>query len=321
MTRVLIPLAATVAVFAFPAHSRGQHWTQCPDGSWVKKWDYDKLCTTSTSDSSTSSSTDTAQTSDPAPALKTSTSSTSTSSSTSTGYAEMATGSNGLAPKSFNWLGRTWTNRNGMVWNTKVPYAVRLASGAIRFELHDTPNDRGPNDADFKRRAEIGTSVAWPNGKDIWFAFSVKDVITGGDLTKLGQTVNQFQSTDGSSPAFANRLQYCGDASPSKVCLVQTTRLTGGSTKTVGKGAYSLGEWHDVVNHVRFSSTGNGIVETWLDGKLITRWTGSFGGSDGLRLGDYGAPLAGMTHVREYKNISAFPSTTDLSGRVANPPV
>ena len=232
----------------------------------------------------------------------------------------MATGSNGLVPKSFNWLGRSWTNRNGMVWNTHVPYAVRLATGAIRFELHDTPSDRGPNDADFKRRAEIGTSVAWPNGKDIWFAFSVKDVITGGDLTKVGQTLNQFQSTDGSSPAFANRLQYCGDASPSKICLVQTTRLTGGSTKTVGKGAYSLGQWHDVVNHIRFSSSGNGIVETWLDGKLITRWTGSFGGSDGLRLGNYGAPLGGMTQVREYKNISPFPSTNDLSARVSNPP-
>lgn len=209
---------------------------------------------------------------------------------------------------------------NGHAWNDQSMDTVCLGSGYAKFVLKDSPYYRGPNDDDHKRRAEIGTPVAWPMDQDIWFAFSVRDTITGGDITQLGQTLNQFQSTDGSSPAFANRIQYCGDASPSKVCLVQTTRLTGGSTKTVGKGAYSLGEWHDVVNRIRFSASGNGVVETWLDGKLITSWTGAFGGSDGLRIGDYGAPLGGMTHVQEYKNISAFPSTTSLFYRVTNPP-
>ena len=319
MTRVLIAIAATAAVFAFPAHSRGQHWTQCPDGSWVKKWDYDKLCVTSASDSSSSSSTDAARVSEPAP--ETSTDSTSiTTSSTSTTYAQLDTAADGLTPKYLNWGGHKWSHRNGLVWNTKVPYAVMLKSNALRFELHDTPSDRGPNDADFKRRAEIGTNVSWPTGRDIWFAYSVKTTITGGDITKLGNTQNQFQSTDGSSPAFSNRLQYCGAASPSKACLVQTTRLTGGSTKTVGKGAYSLGVWHDVVDRVHFSAGGDGFVQTWLDGKLITDWHGAFGGSDGLRLGIYGAPLGGMSIVQEFKNISAFPSTTSLASRVTNPP-
>ena len=227
-------------------------------------------------------------------------------------FAPPPLGSDGLANKYFEWDGRQWSNRNGMVWNDRVPYAVGLADGRLRFELHDTVNDRGPNDPDHKRRCEIGTNVNWPDD-GFWFAFSVKTDIIGGDLTDLGNTLNQFQSTDGSSPAFANRLQYIDG----KVYMVQTARPTGGSSKTIGKGLFELGVPHDVVNYINFR---DGVAKTWLDGKLITDWRGAFGGSDGLRLGSYGAPLGGMKIVQEYANISAFPSAASLEGRIANPP-
>lgn len=229
-------------------------------------------------------------------------------------YSPPPIGADGLA-NSFTALGHKWSERNGMAWNTACPYAVGIAGDRLRFELHDTPNDRGPNDPDHKRRCEIGTNVAWPN-TGFWFAYSVKTQIIGGDITDLGNTQNQFQSTDGSSPAYANRMQY-DSGSPSKVSLVQTARPTGGSSKEVGKGVYTLDEWHDVVNYIDFAA---GVAKTWLDGELITDFKGTFGGSDGLRLGIYGAPLGGMKIVQEYANVSAFPSAADLSGRVSNPP-
>lgn len=219
--------------------------------------------------------------------------------------------------KSTTFIGHNWSMRNGIAWNSQTPYAACLGDGYARFELRDTPYDHGANDASKKRRAEIGTNVAWQNGVEYWFAYSIKAVAVGGNQTKMGDTQNQFQSTDGSSPAFSNRLQYC---SGGPMCLVQTTRLTGGSTIKRGSGVFTLGAWHDVVDRIKFDPAGNGLVQTWLDGKLITNWSGAFGGSSGLRIGAYGQPLGGMVLVWEYKNISPFPSTASLYGRVLSPP-
>ena len=232
-----------------------------------------------------------------------------------------AAASNGLVPQQgHQWNGRSWSIRAGMVWNKAVPHAVCLGDNYARFELRDTPNDRGPNDAAKKRRAEIGTDAGYRNGTTYWVAYSFKLHVEGIN-TKLGNTLDQFQDPEGSSPSISHRIVACS-ASSSRACLRTTTRVSGDSTISRGEVPISLDTPHDLV--MRFQMGALGFQETYLDGKLVSSYRGVIGSTRkdgyGLRIGAYGAPLGGMTLVWEYRNLTPLASTADLSARIAAPP-
>lgn len=233
------------------------------------------------------------------------------------------TGPNGLVQATgYPWHGRKYKMANGMAWNTKVPYAVRLGTDSdyARFELRDTPNDHGPNDPAKKRRCEMGTEAGWKNGVTYWFAFSFRVHVDGLNKS-LGQTLTQFQDPEGSSPSIAHRIQY-DDKVPGKVILNTTTRVSGGSTISRGKVPLSLDTDHDLV--IEFQMGANGFERTWLDGKMVSEYHGVIGSTRkdgyGFRFGCYGAPLSGMTVVQEYKNFAPYASTADQSARISAPP-
>ncbi|HEX8841586.1 MAG TPA: heparin lyase I family protein [Sphingomicrobium sp.] len=212
---------------------------------------------------------------------------------------------------------------NGTAWNSKTPYAVCLGttSDYVRFELRDTTNDHGANDASFKRRAEIGTNANYMNGTTYWMAYSVKAHVNGLNKS-LGNTFDQFQDPLGSSPSISHRLVYCGG----QACLLTTTRFdedgAGGATVNRGQVPFTLDTPHDIV--VQFQMGANGFEKTYLDGKLVSQYSGPIGtkvgDNYGLRIGTYGAPLSGMSIVQEYKNIAPFPSTASLSSRLTSSP-
>ena len=228
-----------------------------------------------------------------------------------------------VGSKSVQWNGKKFKMANGRAWNSATGYAVCLGSNNdyVRFELRDTSNDHGPNDASTKRRAEIGNDAGYKNGVTYWMAYSIKSTVNG--LNKnLGNTMDQFQDPEGSSPSISHRLVNCS----SGACLNTTTRYNqdgaGGKTVSRGQVPFSLGVTHDLV--MEFQMGKNGFQKTYLDGKLVSEYHGPIGSSVqdgyGLRLGTYGAPLTGMSIIQEYKNIAPFPSTSSLNGRLSNAP-
>lgn len=230
-----------------------------------------------------------------------------------------------VGSKSVTWNGRKYKMANGRAWNSQTPYAVCLGSSNdyVRFELRDTSNDHGPNDASSKRRAELGTQAGYKNGVTYWVAYSTKAHVNG--LNKnLGQTMDQFQDPEGSSPSISHRLVNC--SSPGGACMNTTTRYnqdgSGGKTVSRGQVPFALDVPHDIV--MQFQMGSNGFQKTWLDGKLVSDYKGPIGSSrqDGydLRFGTYGAPISGMSIVQEYKNFSAFGSTASLSNRITSRP-
>ena len=226
---------------------------------------------------------------------------------------------------SVSWLGKKFKMANGRAWNGATPYAVCLGSSNdyARFELRDTSNDHGPNDASTKRRAEIGNNADYRNGVTYWMAYSVRVHVDGLNKS-LGNTMDQFQDPEGSSPSISHRLVNC--SSPGGACLNTTTRYNqdgaGGKTVSRGQVPFALDTTHDLV--MQFQMGKNGFQKTWLDGKLVSDYQGPIGSavkdSYGLRIGTYGAPLSGMTIVQEYRNIAPFPSTASLDKRIASKP-
>jgi len=212
---------------------------------------------------------------------------------------------------------------NGRAWNTVTPHAVCLGTNSdyARFELRDSTYDHGPNDPSLKRRAEIGNNAGYRNGVTYWMAYRVRAHVEGLNRSP-GNTMDQFQDPLGSSPSISHRLVYC-TSSPSLACLRTTTRYdedgAGGATISRGEAPFALDMPHDIV--VQFQMGANGFEKTWLDGQLVSQYSGPIGTtmSDGygLRIGTYGQPLSGMSIVQEYKNIAPFPSTTNLAARTA----
>ena len=239
-------------------------------------------------------------------------------STSSTSCQTPAAGSTGVT-----WLGKKWKMANGRAWNNNTPYAVCLGSTSdyVRFELRDTSYDHGANDPSTKRRAEIGVDPGYVNGVTYWMAYSIKSHVNG--LNKnLGNTMDQFQDPLGSKPSISHRLVYCGG----QACLLTTTRYdedgSGGLTVDRGQVPFALDTAHDIV--VQFQMGANGFEKTWLDGKLVSQYTGPIGTTKGdgygLRIGTYGAPITGMSIVQEYKNLAPLASTASLASRVTGAP-
>jgi len=227
-------------------------------------------------------------------------------------------GKDGLSPRNgMLWNGHSWGNNSGQTWNLETPYAVGLGDGRLRFELRDTPNDHGMNDPDNKRRAEIGSADDFVNGKEYWFAYSI--LVDVENLNNsLGNSLMQIHWPSGASPALAARLVHKDNGAGLRI----TTRGDGQGNMTRGEVPFALKTPHDLVFHFKLGA--NGFEKTYLDGELISDFTGPVGTDkeDGysLRLGIYGAPLDEMKIIAEYRNIAEFPKTTDLSARIHNPP-
>jgi hypothetical protein len=246
------------------------------------------------------------------------------STSTSTGYSATPKLSNGLAPKYLNWNGHDWSNDSGQTWNTNASYAVQIAPTKVRYEVHDTPNDRGQNDPSTKRRSELSsTKDKFHNHTDYWMAFSFKVHWSCQSCQlklKQGGEIMQVHWPSGASPPLAFR------AIPTSTGAAFTVTTRGANTGNItrAKVPLTLDAVHDVVFHFKLGAVG--YEQVWLDGKQISNVSGIPVGTDledgySMRLGPYyGGGLAGNVVVQEYGNVAAFPSTAILSSRVLNPP-
>jgi hypothetical protein len=228
-------------------------------------------------------------------------------------------GSDGLAPRNgLEWNGHKWGNNSGQTWNKSVPYAVGLCDSpeALRFELRDTPNDHGLNDPSFKRRAEIGSADHFKNGVDYWLFYSFLPDL---DTLPAGLTLrtSQVHWPSGASPAIGDTILA------QKGALAFRTTIKTDASESITKATVPCAnrQVHHVLKHFRLG--GSGFLQVWLDGRSIANFNGQIGSTkeDGysLRVGLYGV-LKGAKAVATYANLSAFPSSADLSALIANPP-
>lgn len=239
------------------------------------------------------------------------------------GYGSPPLQPTGIAVKRFSWNGHEWNNDSGQAWNTQVPYALAISNGRIRFELRDTPGDRGQVDPPHKRRAEISSlGDKFRNHVAYWMAYSFKThwscvqcQVSTGD----GHESMQVHWPSGASPALAFRIVPYGNAAGFRV----TTRGDGQANVPRYTGPIALDQCHDVVFHFQLGA--NGFEEVWLDGRQVSNLHDIPVGTEyedgyAMRFGPYSGQLNGNTVISEYWNIAPFPSTADLTGRITRPP-
>jgi hypothetical protein len=215
-------------------------------------------------------------------------------------------------------MGHKWGNNSGQTWNKLVPYAIGLADGSLRTELHDTTNDHGLNDPSFKRRAEIGSADTFRNGVEYWSAYAFASTVTNlnsGFNVRISQPCHW---PSGASPAIGHTIAGTKAGIEFRVSLKNDN--TGNVIK--GRAPIANGSRNDVVMNFKLGTSG--FVRVWLNGKQIVNFTGFVGSAkeDGYsnRLGNYGT-LNGASVVTVYDNIAAFPKSDNLSARITAPPV
>jgi len=187
-----------------------------------------------------------------------------------------------------------------------------------RFELHNTTYDRGGNDPDRKRRAELhghGSGETFAHGVQYWHAFSfiVHPFADPDGMRSHPGTIMQMHWPTGASPCFAFRVSKGG--------FRITTRGDGQSNTTRYQGPLSFGSVNDVV--YRFIIGKNGALDVWLNGKKVLAFRGPVGpDEDGAYfcMGPYYGGGITCSVVQEYGNIAPFPSKTSLSGRITSKP-
>jgi hypothetical protein len=239
------------------------------------------------------------------------------------GYVSPPLLSSGVAVKRFSWNGHEWNNDSGQAWNTQVPYAIAISNDRIRFELRDTPDDRGQVDPPHKRRAEISSlDDRFRNHVAYWMAYSFKthwSCVTCQVRTGDGHESMQIHWPSGASPALAFRIVPYGEGAGFRV----TTRGDGQGNTSRYTGPIALDQCHDVVFHFQLGA--DGFEEVWLDGRQISNLHDIPVGTDdedgyAMRFGPYTGELSGNTVVSQYWNIGAFASSADLTTRITRPP-
>ena len=224
---------------------------------------------------------------------------------------------NGYTPKYAPWLGQQWTVCTGSTWNANMDYCWRTTQTKSRFELHDTPKDKGQNDPSDKRRSELHDKQhPLKNGVQYWGAATFLDRSwsdpAGMKAQKTGGSHMQMHMPNGGSPVFAFRRFGNGEWG--------ITTNPGGNVKRF-RTALSFDTPHDVVYRV-VPHPNAGQLDVWVDGNQVLSYRGALGvGEDGYYACYglyYGGGVTG-TIIGEVANI-AHPSTASLNSRISNRP-
>lgn len=207
--------------------------------------------------------------------------------------------------------------------NASQPWSLRTYQGYDRFELR--AGDRWPSDLTSERTELSGQRNPLPFGADVWLSFAQRVTATG--LTSPWMVLAQFRATDDAgdypsrSPVWAQ--QFSGstfvittrsDPSPSSAGnLPQVDRYTDPDFET--------GVWHHFVYRLRFSQTGLGELQAWIDGtEVIPTLAIPMGYNDTtgpfLKYGIYRSP-ASETVVAEFANVEI--GSSSLLSRVIDP--
>lgn len=240
-------------------------------------------------------------------------------------YKDLIDPETGFQPSFVKALGWRWSSATGSEWNQDMPHCFQVDEdlGLMRFELRDTPQDRGEGDSNTeKRRAEISTvdedDHMAHNGQEVWTAYLFKVQPWPAGMEELGSaaiSISQMKWPSGSSPARGHRLTKDAFFRATKSGKTDNVKLYTGTVRM------DDGKPHSIVERLVLGGT-NGEWDLWLDGEQIVEFRGDIGtdAKDGYSpsYGWYGAPISG-TLVIEYAELEQL-SSEDLSHRISSPP-
>lgn len=230
---------------------------------------------------------------------------------------------NGLTPERIMWNGRQWRCDMGSTWNRGMDYCLRVTPDKARFELRNTPNDRGNGDPAHKRRSELhyAKRPRLPNDVPLWGAMSFihhRWDDPAGMASLEGGVHGQIHigSSFGGSPAVAFRRRGNG-------IFRITTRGENDTDNTVRyDGPLAFDEAHDLVYRVVLSPTSGSLV-VWLNRQKILDLQNASIGSHFAEcywnIGCYYGGGVACPVVAEYAN-HVYPDTASLESRVSAGP-
>lgn len=146
-------------------------------------------------------------------------------------------------------------------------YAVRRLAetdDSIRFELRAGDCAKHFDCQTYRERIEIKEAWRPPLNKTVWYRFNLK---LPEDYPEMSPKQILGQWHDGARPALSNRYEN------GKFWL----DLMSGGHKTTHRfpvASFAKGEWNEFVYAIRWSDDGEGRLQAWINGELITDFKG-----------------------------------------------
>ena len=233
---------------------------------------------------------------------------------------------------------------NRSLWLAAAPNDWSLAvgahhAGAFRFELRDGDVAAG-DDPSQQIRAEAWPGISVPFETDVWmsWAFRTTALLTGAFMI-VGQW--HYTSDPGDTSKYSPDLAFVLHPTSAGENRLRVVTRSDSGTPSYTEGNHPPGDeysetnseaetpiqpntWYRIVCHCRFSRTGGGYRQWWLDGEEITNATNrdvpvGYSRIHGPRfqIGAYTAPPFNETFALEYTNVEA--GIQDLSDRIHHP--
>lgn len=145
-------------------------------------------------------------------------------------------------------------------------WSIRRSSGgrAFRFEVHQGENREGTGDtANGKDRAEIMHGLRFPTGKEIWESHSFM-VEPGAAMTSTWNVMGQWHAGAGTPILF-----YTLSTNESFLISSRHGSSTDQQRLDLYRFSFKRGVWYNVVQHVKFGSNSNAVIQVWINGQLV----------------------------------------------------
>ncbi len=147
------------------------------------------------------------------------------------------------------------------------------------------------------KRAEVVSSRRGTVGGENWYGWSIYVPANAGDTSQ--DIISQFHDWHSSQPAWAKDgvAPTCIVAKPDGHLQMNLKYQKVGLNETehdyFDLGAFSTGDWHDIVIHVKWTHEASGFMKVWVNGDLEMDYTGptylDYGSGNGpyFKMGNY----------------------------------
>lgn len=202
------------------------------------------------------------------------------------------------------------------VQNTNKAYSTQVATNRTALEYFEVRSGDKWHGLSTERSEFSGpTGISY--GRNIWLSMNLS--ILPGTTYTTWNVLGQLHGTSGTSPIFAQELQ-------GTTFRIKTRHDRKGSKVYTTTNRYSMslvrGQNYNIVHHIKASKTGNGRLETWIDGVKVIDVTAPIGynlsGVPYWKHGVYRSAAIPALRVR-YANFEIKTDGTSLYQRVASP--
>jgi hypothetical protein len=152
---------------------------------------------------------------------------------------------------------------------------ARSGTRSARITVKESDVEQKGDDGKSVERAELDSGHLPLLGRDVWYGFSFL-LPPGFPVVDDRLVLASIKQSDvEGSPLIGQRFR-AGKHSFS----VRPPGASGGG-KSYPLPDLKLGQWTDMVYHVRYSTGAGGVIEVWMDGKPVVSYTGPTASRDG----------------------------------------